>query len=75
MSLICYYWFRSDARWFFVRLFVCCCFWLGGVGCGGGGGGGGGDMDLLPCVCVNHEYSQGLPSSGTTYMFYAQVYV
>ena len=74
VSLICYYWSRSDARWFFV---CCCCFflllflflfflffwwWLGG-----------GFASL--CVNENHEYSQGLPSSGTTYMFYAQVYV
>ena len=66
MSLICYYWFRSDTRWFF----VCCCFFFLVVV---GGGGGGGFASL--CVNENQEYSQGLPSSGTTYMFYTQVYV
>ena len=69
MSLICYYWFRSDTRWFFVC--CCCCFFC--FFFGGGWGGGGGFVSL--CVNENQEYSQGLPSSGTTYMFYTQVYV
>ena len=52
-------------------MFVVVVFFGGG---GFGGGLGGGGFASL-CVNENHEYSQGLPSSGTTYMFYAQIYV